>query len=161
VSWTDPTPADIKASASLLALALPSISPFLFNPNATFFPYYSPSDRIDVGVWFDGLGRTLILAANLNYDNTTLDLSGVPGVPPLSPGGGGWVVDSVLNNSGAVLDNLQINFQSVGTGAFILSDSPPGSHTPNSSASSSWTRYSVPSFYMVGYLSSLLIFLAI
>jgi len=153
----DPTTDDIKASASLLALALPSISPFLFNPNATFWSYYSPSDRIDVGVWFDGLGKTLILAANLNYNNATLDLAVVPGVPPLSPGGGGWVVDSVLNNSGAVLDNSQINFQSVGTGAFILSDSPPGPHTPGSSASSSWTRYSVSSFY----LSSLLIFLVI
>ncbi len=32
MSWDDPTSTDIKASASLLALSLPKMTPFILNP---------------------------------------------------------------------------------------------------------------------------------
>jgi hypothetical protein len=131
VSWTDPTTADIKSSASLLALALPSITPFLFSPNTTFTQYTSPG-RIDVGLWTDG-GKTLVLASNLNYANATLDLAGVPDVPG-EISGGGWHTSQVLDSGGVVLDGTTMEFQSVGSGGFILSSSDSGSSPPNSRA---------------------------
>ena len=116
MSWADPTTADIKSSASQLALVLPFITPFLFSPNAIYLQYTSPQ-RIDVGTWTNG-GMTLVLAANMNYANESLDLVGIPGVP-----GKGWHVNQILNSSGAVVDGSTIVFQSVGSGAFILSSS--------------------------------------
>ena len=49
VPWEDPTPADIKASASSLALALPKMTPFIFNPTASF--QRTTLNRVDIGLW--------------------------------------------------------------------------------------------------------------
>jgi hypothetical protein len=75
ISWDDPTPSDIKSAASSLAKSLPSMIPFIFNADATFSNL--TSNRIDVGLWTVG-SQTLLLAANLNYDEAYLDLNNLP-----------------------------------------------------------------------------------
>ncbi|KAK0216327.1 hypothetical protein IW262DRAFT_1399608 [Armillaria fumosa] len=75
VSWDDPTPADIKASASALALSLPKITPFILNPKAKF-QQVTTSDFIDVGMWTVGQ-ETLVLATNLDYEEKVLFLAQV------------------------------------------------------------------------------------
>jgi hypothetical protein len=109
VPWIDPTTPDIKSSASELAQSLPAISRFLFNPNATFSQLVL--NRIDVGMWTAG-SQTLLLATNLNYNVTALDLR----VIPISNNNVQQIFDS-----GSSVDGTSITFQSVGSGAFLFS----------------------------------------
>lgn len=109
VPWVDPTTLDIKSSASNFAQSLPEINSFLFNPNATFSQLVS--NRIDVGLWMVG-SQTLLLATNMNYNVATLDL----GTVQVS----GKKVQQIFN-SGSALNGTGITFQSVGSGAFVLS----------------------------------------
>jgi len=109
VPWIDPTTPDIKSSASKFAQSLPTVSGFLFNPNATISQLMA--NRIDVGIWTAG-SQTLLLATNLNYNDTVLDL----GVIPVS-----WKNIQQIFNSGSSVDGTSITFQSVGSGAFVLS----------------------------------------
>ncbi|KAL0952639.1 hypothetical protein HGRIS_006885 [Hohenbuehelia grisea] len=96
VSWDDPTTPDIKASASTLAKALPSMVPFIFNPSATFAR--TTFGRVDIGVWLlnkagftaadlDDSGNSgdtavpsqaLILTTNLNNDQATIQITALP-----------------------------------------------------------------------------------
>jgi hypothetical protein len=86
------------------------MTPFIFNPKATFSNL--TSNRIDVGLWTVG-SQTLLLAANLNYDVATLDLSDLP------PSIEGKHATQVFNG-GAKVNVKGITFQSTGTGAFVL-----------------------------------------
>ncbi|GLB44489.1 hypothetical protein LshimejAT787_1701160 [Lyophyllum shimeji] len=110
VSWDDPTSADIKASASLLARSLPKIIPFLTNPAASF--RQETLNRVDVGLWTVG-PETLVLASNMNYATATVQLSGLG----LKSKGITQVLDS-----GAVVspDQAGFTFESVGSGAFVV-----------------------------------------
>jgi len=110
VPWDDPTPSDIKSAASSFAKALPSMTPFIFSPRATFLNL--TYNRIDVGFWTVG-PKTLLLAANLNYNVATLDLNGIPAGIKATHG-------IQVFNGGATLKGREITFQSTGTGAFIF-----------------------------------------
>ncbi|KAI0341174.1 hypothetical protein BDW22DRAFT_1359406 [Trametopsis cervina] len=109
VAWNDPTTPDIKASASLLAKSLSTMKQFILNPSAKFS--HVVVNRVDVGIWSVG-AQTLVLATNLNYAQVTVNLDG------LLPKG---VVEKQVLDSGAKVQGKQLVFQSVGTGAFILS----------------------------------------
>lgn len=111
VPWDDPTPADIKASASSLAKALPALTPFLFSPNATFANI--TTKRVDVGLWTVS-GQTLLLAANMNGAVSTLDLSVLPGEAA------GKTVSGQVFDGGAKADGGGLSFEALGSGAFIL-----------------------------------------
>lgn len=64
VPWNDPTPADIKSSASAFALSLPKITPYLFNPASVRTAYVVGG--VSVATWKAGT-QTLVLATNTNY----------------------------------------------------------------------------------------------
>ena len=109
VPWNDPTTADIKASASALAQAMPTLKGFILNPNATF--QLVVVNRVHVGVWTVS-GRILVLATNLNYNETTFSLDDVPGSRNARV--------SQAFDSGAKVQGRDIVLDSVGSGAFIL-----------------------------------------
>jgi hypothetical protein len=115
MSWDDPTSTDIKASASLLALSMPKMTPFILSPSATFRQV--TINLVDVGLWTVG-AQTLVLASNMNYFTVSLSLSEL-GLP--SP----QVAATQVLNSGAQLDpsRQHLVFGSVGSGGFIV-------HTP-------------------------------
>ncbi|KAG8215124.1 hypothetical protein J3R82DRAFT_8586 [Butyriboletus roseoflavus] len=69
VPWDDPTPADIKSSASAFALSLPDITPYLFNPASVRTAYIVGG--ASVATWKTG-ALTLALATNTNYVNQTV-----------------------------------------------------------------------------------------
>lgn len=84
IAWDDPTTQSIKSSASLLALALPSMSAeFILNPRAKVRRV--SVDRVDFGVWMrdecdkgDGVGkctrvRVLVLGANMDENEVTIE----------------------------------------------------------------------------------------
>lgn len=110
MAWNDPTTPDIKASASALALALPTMQDFILSPSASFA--HVSSSQVDVGVWTVG-ARSLVLATNLNYANATLPLASVPGVE-------GKSVQQVFD-SGASFAGGKFVFESTGTGGFVVS----------------------------------------
>ncbi|EKM52442.1 uncharacterized protein PHACADRAFT_126254 [Phanerochaete carnosa HHB-10118-sp] len=110
VAWNDPTTPEIKASASALALALPTMQDFILSPSASFA--HVSSGQVDVGVWTVG-ARSLVLATNLNYAEATLPLASVPGVE-------GKSVQQVFD-SGASFAGGKFVFESTGTGGFIVS----------------------------------------
>jgi len=86
IAWDDPTPHDIKSSASLLALALPSMSvEFILNPSVEM-RRVMVVDSVDLGVWMTvvererGGGtsmrttRVLVLGANMNESEVMIEL---------------------------------------------------------------------------------------
>ncbi|KAJ3558919.1 hypothetical protein NM688_g643 [Phlebia brevispora] len=111
LAWDDPTTDDIQSSASALAISFAAMKEFVLNPVASF--RHVVQDRVDVGLWTVG-AQTLVLATNLNYEETTLSLAkaGVHAV-----GMARQVFDS-----GATLNvhTGTIALSSVGTGGFIL-----------------------------------------
>jgi hypothetical protein len=111
IPWTDPTSDDIKASFSALALSIPTLKKYILAAGAVFQSY--SVNRIDVGLWTVG-NETLLLATNLNYNAYSLDLSNLP-----SRLGSSKSVTPVLD-SGAEYSGTHITFESVGSGAFIL-----------------------------------------
>ncbi|KIK66412.1 hypothetical protein GYMLUDRAFT_933232 [Collybiopsis luxurians FD-317 M1] len=136
VSWDDPTPDDIKQSASGLSKALTEgsqpMASFILAPFATF-RQVTTSAGIDVGLWSvstqsDGANgnaqgeggegtQTLLLATNMNYENVTLDLErdlGLSGV-------GGGLREVFCSGACEVLDGGErIVFGSVGSGGFVF-----------------------------------------
>ncbi|KAF9458112.1 hypothetical protein BDZ94DRAFT_1313563 [Collybia nuda] len=111
VSWDDPTPADIKASASLLALSLPQMTPFILNPAAIFRQV--TIRRVDLGLWTVGT-KTLVLASNMNYATVSVHLSEL-GLPKAS------IASQALDSGATTLpDKAGFTFESVGSGAWIL-----------------------------------------
>jgi hypothetical protein len=108
VSWSDPTPADIKGNATALALALPKITPFLFSATAVRINYMVGG--IDVAIWSTS-NQTLVVATNtyyvsqgVNWDEVSVDGSGAASV--LSVG-------SSMTSSGFALNSM-------GSAAFVL-----------------------------------------
>ncbi|KAF8890734.1 hypothetical protein BD779DRAFT_1671264 [Infundibulicybe gibba] len=108
VSWDDPTTPDIKASASLLARSLPQMTPFIFDPVAVFRQI--TVNRVDVGIWTSG-SKILVLASNMNYFVVPITLADLG----LSAGAISQVLDS-----GAKINGKGFTFESIGSGAFIL-----------------------------------------
>ncbi|KAF5329520.1 hypothetical protein D9619_009061 [Psilocybe cf. subviscida] len=111
VSWDDPTTPEIKASASLLAQAMPKLTPFILSSEATFRQV--TVNRVDVGLWTVG-ARTLVLAANMNYATTNVDLASL-GLHATA------AIEQVFKSgtsSAPARDHLV--FGAVGSGAFIV-----------------------------------------
>ncbi|KAJ7481484.1 hypothetical protein FB451DRAFT_1394136 [Mycena latifolia] len=69
--WIDPTPPDIKQTASALATALTAVAPFIFSPRVEFS--HQTAGRVDVGMWTVG-GETLLLVANMDVREAELAL---------------------------------------------------------------------------------------
>ncbi|KAK0200717.1 hypothetical protein DFS33DRAFT_1375618 [Desarmillaria ectypa] len=111
VPWDDPTPADIKASASALALSLPTITSFILNPKVKF-QQVTTSDLIDVGLWTVGK-KTLVLATNLDYVEKVLFLAQV-GIAEL-------VSEKVFDSGAQVyIGGFSVILESVGSAGFIV-----------------------------------------
>ncbi|KAK0477002.1 hypothetical protein IW261DRAFT_300149 [Armillaria novae-zelandiae] len=111
VSWDDPTSADIKASASALALSLPKITPFILNPKAKF-QQVTTSDFIDVGLWTVGK-ETLVLATNLDYEEKVLFLAQV--------GIAEEVAEQVFDSGAQVyVGGFSVTLEPVGSAGFIV-----------------------------------------
>ncbi|KAJ3785302.1 hypothetical protein GGU10DRAFT_355280 [Lentinula aff. detonsa] len=117
VSWDDPTPDDIKASASALAKALTSgsspLAAFILDPSSTF-RQVTTQRGIDTGLWTLN-DTTLLLVANMNYENTTLDATELD----LREGFGGHLMEVFCSGACQVGSN-GIVFGSVASGAFIF-----------------------------------------
>ena len=119
VSWDDPTTPEIKASASALALALTSgpsnMSAFILNPSSTF-KQVTTTSGIDTGMWT--LDRkTLLLATNMNYENTTLEAAEL-GLGSKGFGGG---LTEVFCSGLCSAGDESVVFGSVGSGGFVFS----------------------------------------
>ncbi|KXN90762.1 hypothetical protein AN958_03649 [Leucoagaricus sp. SymC.cos] len=114
VSWDDPTPDDIKASASTLALALPKMNPFILSPNASFKQI--TINRVDFGLWTVG-SQTLVLGTNMNNANTNITFAQL-GLPSSGSSSG---ISQVLD-SGAASDTATNHFvfAATGSGAWIF-----------------------------------------
>lgn len=69
IPWIDPTPNNIKQAASRLALALPKMTKFLFNPSAQSTRQISTA--LDTASWKIG-SETLWLSTNLSNDTVTM-----------------------------------------------------------------------------------------
>ncbi|KIJ65094.1 hypothetical protein HYDPIDRAFT_88888 [Hydnomerulius pinastri MD-312] len=110
VPWIDPTPADIKASASSLALSLPKITPFLFNPASVRSNYVVGG--VDVATWRTS-NQTLVIAANTYYTSQSVNWGDI------TVDGSGAV--SVFSSGDAGTTSSGFSLGSVGVGAFILS----------------------------------------
>ncbi|KAG6833418.1 hypothetical protein H0H87_007403 [Tephrocybe sp. NHM501043] len=109
VSWDDPTTPDIKSSASLLAKALSRMTLYITNPTASFRQV--TIRRIDVGLWTVGK-ETLLLASNLNYETTSLQFKDL--------GLSSHNVVQVLDSGARFSPDGTLQFESVGSGAFVL-----------------------------------------
>ncbi|KAH7911269.1 hypothetical protein BJ138DRAFT_1113370 [Hygrophoropsis aurantiaca] len=109
VPWNDPTPADIKTSASQFALALPSITPFFFNAAAIRSNFVVGG--VDVATWKVGL-ETLVLAANTYYTNAEVSWKdlGLIGLLPRT----------VFESGSSQMTADGFEFGSMGSGAFIV-----------------------------------------
>ncbi|KAL0574087.1 hypothetical protein V5O48_007872 [Marasmius crinis-equi] len=112
VPWDDPTPADIKSSASDLAKAVPQLTPFILNPAAAFRQVNETSDGIDVGLW-TAEDETLVVATNIRYSTETLDLATLEL-------GDIQTVSTVLNSGVSLTGKTTVEFSEVGSGAFII-----------------------------------------
>ena len=114
VPWIDPTPPDIKNTSTILAQALPTITPFLFDPTVTFTPL--KQNFIDAGLWRTE-SRTLLLAANLfnasaTYTISLPDDSIIHTTQVFSSGGSLRVVGS----------KMTLNLDPLGAVGFIIED---------------------------------------
>ncbi|KAJ7625105.1 hypothetical protein DFH06DRAFT_1229887 [Mycena polygramma] len=107
--WIDPTAADIKGTASALAMALasPTVKGFIFSPRVRFSRVVA--NRIDVGIWRVGT-ETLLLVANLNPHDAelALPLSDAPDLREV-------LVDGVRRTIGAPM----LELEGLGYGIFV------------------------------------------
>ncbi|CAL1698528.1 unnamed protein product [Somion occarium] len=110
VPWNDPTTADIKNSATSLAKALLTMKEFILSPAATIG--HAVVNRVDVTSWTVG-SETLVLATNLNYNETTVPLSALHDLTRGS-------LSQQVFDSGAKVQGEQIVLDSVGTGGWIF-----------------------------------------
>ncbi|KAJ7350556.1 hypothetical protein DFH08DRAFT_861754 [Mycena albidolilacea] len=109
-SWDDPTTADVKASASSLALALENMKSFIINPTAVIRQVTFPNG-IDVGLWTVG-DQTLVLATNIHTENLSILLADLH----LS----GKVHQVFDSGASASSDGRTLHFGSVGSGGFVV-----------------------------------------
>lgn len=111
VAWNDPTTDEMQASGSSLANALTaSMADFILSPSSSF--RHAVVDRVDIGLWTLG-AQTLVLATNMNYNETTVSLSQIGA-------GRGTLKTTQVFDSGAKIVKGAITLESVGTGGFIL-----------------------------------------
>ncbi|KAJ7686548.1 hypothetical protein B0H17DRAFT_1160635 [Mycena rosella] len=112
VSWDDPTTADVKASASSLALSLVNMKSFILSPVATIRQVTFQSG-IDVGLWTVN-GQTLVLATNINAQNLSLALAELHLTGK---------VEQVFDSGSSVSsDGRTLSFGSAGSGGFIVTN---------------------------------------
>ncbi|KAF8154280.1 hypothetical protein B0H34DRAFT_784208 [Crassisporium funariophilum] len=112
ISWDDPTSPDIKASASVLALSMPKMIPFILNPAATFRQV--TIDKVDIGLWTVS-SQTLVLGTNMNYASVSVRMADL-----MIPGSHNSIVQVL--NTGSQVDPAKSHFlfESVGSGGFIV-----------------------------------------
>ncbi|KAF8637158.1 hypothetical protein AX17_003062 [Amanita inopinata Kibby_2008] len=113
VSWDDPTTPDIKASASLLAESLKQMTRFILNASTSFRQI--TFNGVDIGIWTVGT-ETLVLASNMNYEPRTVTLANLK-----LPSSGVQVAQILNSDSEVVGKRNAFLFQSVGSGAFVVS----------------------------------------
>ncbi|KAF9228162.1 hypothetical protein BS17DRAFT_725128 [Gyrodon lividus] len=109
IPWDDPTPADIKASASAFAMSLPKTTPFLFDPAAVRTTYVVGGASI--ATWRTRT-LTLVLATNTNYVGQTVswEALGLKGVG----------VTIVFTAGSAETSSDGFTLGSIGSGAFVV-----------------------------------------
>ncbi|KAL0065604.1 hypothetical protein AAF712_007382 [Marasmius tenuissimus] len=112
VPWDDPTPADIKSSASDLALAIPRMTTFILDPAVAFTNAKETPEGIDVGIWTVGV-ETLVVATNIRYQSQTLDLTTLAL-------GDIKAVSSILDSGASLSGDTVVQFSEVGSGAFVV-----------------------------------------
>ncbi|EIW74742.1 hypothetical protein CONPUDRAFT_93585 [Coniophora puteana RWD-64-598 SS2] len=132
VPWNDPTPSDIKSSASMLALALPILTPFLFSGNATRSNYFV--NGVDVATWTMG-SDTLVIAANTQYTNGSVQWSDI------NASGSG--LQSALSSGSVGIDGQGFTLGGVGAVALVPGDrleqgGAKGAAVPLGVARSAW-----------------------
>ena len=108
VSWSDPTPTDIKGNASAFALALPKITPFLFDATAVRSNYMVGG--VDVAVW-SATNGTLVMATNTYYVSQSVEWADV------SVNGDGA---TSIFSSGSAMTSSGFSLPSMGSAAFLL-----------------------------------------
>jgi len=123
ISWSDPTPVDIKGNASALALTLPSLTPFLFSPTAVRENYMVGG--ADIAVWRTSNG-TLVMATNTYYVSQPVSWTDVS-VNDTSAG------TTITFSSGSTMTSTGFTLEGVGSAAFLLPASSSSSH-PNASS---------------------------
>ena len=113
MAWTDPTTPDIKSYASLLALSIPNMTSFIFNPSATF--RHTTIQGVDIGLWEVNATETLVLATSTKYSPTSIAIANL------------GLSSSEINvrqllDTGTKFDSgaKNISFEPVGSGAFVL-----------------------------------------
>ncbi|PFH50013.1 hypothetical protein AMATHDRAFT_62037 [Amanita thiersii Skay4041] len=116
VSWDDPTTPDIKSSASLLAKSLKQMTRFILNASASFRQV--TVSRVDVGLWTVG-SETLVLASNMNDEAQSVTLADL-GLPS-----SGATTQQIMDSGSQVMAGSGFTFESVGSGAFIVSTVNP------------------------------------
>ncbi|KAF8263252.1 hypothetical protein EI94DRAFT_1741446 [Lactarius quietus] len=76
-----PVNAGARAGASQFARALPELTPFLLSSPLSSPPVYYEhvitTNRMDLGLWVSSDGKALVMAVNLNYFPTAIDLDEV------------------------------------------------------------------------------------
>jgi len=115
--WIDPTPADIKSTASAIAKALTSqsVKAFIFSPHATFSRFVS--NRVDVGMWTMG-EDTLLLVASLNAHDAELAL------PRTDAQSLREVLNYGVRRVTEVQSQLRFDLEALGCAIFISSPQP-------------------------------------
>jgi hypothetical protein len=122
MSWADPNTQDIKASAAAFARALPELTPFLLSSPLTQppvnFTHVITLDRLDFGLWASADERTLMIGTNLNNATAKISVSEVVLAANLSLATLGY--PRVVLNDGSNIDDAQIEFDNLGSGAWIF-----------------------------------------
>lgn len=108
ISWSDPTPADIKSNASAFALTLPKITPFLFDATAVRANYMVGG--VDVAIWSTS-NQTLVAATNTYYVSQSVNWNDVS-----VNGAGASSVFSV----GSTLTTSGFSLNGVGSAVYVL-----------------------------------------
>ncbi|KAH9932841.1 hypothetical protein B0H21DRAFT_760442 [Amylocystis lapponica] len=111
VSWDMPTTDEILQYGARLARASAVFTPYIASPAAVFAHVFV--GQVDVGLWTVA-GKTLVLAANLNYAAAAFDLGSVPGLQNRTA-----PVVQILD-SGASANGSVISFESTGSGGFVV-----------------------------------------
>jgi len=87
VSWDEPTTSDIESFASLLALALPTLTTYLADPTA-LWTRIEAMPTIDISCW-SVQGRSLVMIVNMEYSaaNVSFPTTAADAQPVIESGG--------------------------------------------------------------------------
>lgn len=91
------------------------MSSFILNPSSTF-KQVTTSSGIDTGLWTLN-GKTLLLAANMNHENTVLEATELG----LGSKGFGNDLEEVFCSGDCSVKDQSVEFGSVGSGGFVFS----------------------------------------